>query len=85
MFRETLRQTGSQKQAYMAVLSSKYQIALTRFYRDAAEFANFMKLGSHLNPRDPNYLELKVFGNYRYLYFTKLLYRLTIPLTSFKN
>lgn len=82
-FRDTLQQTGSQKEAYMAVLSFKYQIALTRFYDKAGEFANFMKLGAHLKPKDPNYLKLDIFGNYRHLHFTKLLYKLTIPLTSF--
>lgn len=82
-FRGTLHQTGSQNQAYMAVLSFKYQIALTRFYNDAGEFANFMKEGSLLIPKNPNYLKLSAFGNLRHLYFTKLLYKMTIPLTSF--
>ena len=82
-FRETLQQTGSQKQAYIAMLSFKYKIALTKFYDDASEFTNFMMLGSLLKPKDPNYLELSIFGNYRHLYFTKLLYKITIPLTKF--
>lgn len=82
-FREMLHQTGSQKQAYMAVLSFKYQVALTRFYNDAGEFASFMKMGSLLKPRDPNYLNLSPFGNLRHMYLTKLLYKLTIPLYSF--
>lgn len=82
-FRETLQQTGSQKQAYLAMLSFKYQIALTRFYNDADEFVNFMKMGSLLKPKDPNYMKLSDFGTYRHLYFTKLLYKITIPLNSF--
>ncbi|NVM19194.1 MAG: hypothetical protein HWN80_15885, partial [Candidatus Lokiarchaeota archaeon] len=82
-FRDTVQQTGSQKQAYMAMLSFKYQIALTRFYNDAGEFVNLMKMGSVLKPNDPNYMKLSDFGTYQHLYFTKILYRITIPLDSF--
>jgi len=71
VFRKTLKQTSSQKQAYMAVLSFKYGIALTRFYNDASKFASFMFTPSLLTetPLFPLY-----FGDRRYLVISKILF-----------
>lgn len=70
-FRETLQQTGSQKEAYKAVLSFKYGIALTRFLKDASKFANYMFTPSLLvnSPLFPLY-----FGDKRHLTLTKIFF-----------
>ena len=70
-FKETLQQTDSQKEAYMSVLSFKYQIALTRFLNDAEKFQNFMFTPSLLrsSPLFP-----LLFGNERHLALTKILF-----------
>ena len=83
VYKKTFQQTNSKKQAFMAFLSFKYQIALTRFYNDATEFANFLNLGSLLKPTDPNYVNLLLFGDRHHFDISKALYRLTIPLYFF--
>jgi len=71
MFRKTLQKTGSQKDAYMAVLSFKYDIAFKRFLSDANRFVSFMF--------DPVLLKMSplfplAFGNNRHMEITRILF-----------
>lgn len=73
-FRETLQQTGSQKEAYRAVLSFKYQIALARFLSDASKFAKFLNTGALLMPKDPSYVNPLLFGDKRHFEISKFFF-----------
>jgi len=70
-YRDTFTQTNSKKEAYLSVLSFKYNIALTRFKNDASRFVTHMF--------EPSMLQLSPlyplnFGNKRHLTLTKILF-----------
>lgn len=76
-FRTAFKSTGSQKQAYLAVLQKFYgKYAMTRFYSKAEEFAKRMMIisisGAPYRQRYP----ISSLGNYMYIYLTKLIFNL---------
>ncbi len=72
VFRKTLQNTGSRKDAYMAILAFKYgKYALPRFLNDAEKFVSYMFT--------PTYLRISplfplTFGDNRHLVITKILF-----------
>lgn len=82
LYRDTFRNTGSIKQAYLALLS-KYPIGYDRFYDKANEFANRMKMAACLKAQYQNRYPLNSLGYVWHVYLTKVVFEMYKTLDQF--